>query len=228
MCVIIHQKKDKRQVTREEFESSWYSNPHGFGMMYMHNGAVRTYKSMNMNEAYAEYNKISTDFMDETDFVLHFRFSTHWSIGISNTHPFHCGNGKYLVHNGVLGYSSTKPWEEDFSDTRLLAKTLETIDGENTWNNWLDNEVVCDFVNSVCTWDKILVMDTNGEVHYFGKKGVCSPCGELWASNESPFEYTTYITGGDEYGFYENGEYITAKAWCEREGMPYNREEWGL
>lgn len=230
MCVIIHQKKDKRQVTLDEFQSSWHTNPHGFGMMYFYNGSVRTYKSMNINEAWQEYKKLSDDLMDETDFVLHFRFSTHGTIGLANCHPFHCGNGKYLVHNWVLGYTSDKPWEEDFSDTRLLAKTLVDIDGNETNNNWLNNPVVCDFVNRVCTWDKILVMDTDGKVHYFWAKWVHSPCWELWASNDSPFDYCGYSSLEDESidkdWFMENGVWVTNKQYCERWWIPYNPMDW--
>lgn len=68
-----------------------------------------------------------------------------------------------------MGYSSDKVGEEDFSDTRLLALTLEKIE-KGLDSNWLESDIVCDFVNSTCTWDKILVMDTNGKVYYFGDK----------------------------------------------------------
>lgn len=239
MCVIIHQPKDNRQVTFEEFQSSWQSNPHGFGLMYFHNGSVRIEKSMKMMDAWDIYSNLSKELEWETDFVLHFRWSTHWTIGLANTHPFHCGNGKYLVHNGVLGYSSDKVGEEDFSDTRLLALTLEKIE-KGLDSNWLESDIVCDFVNSTCTWDKILVMDTNGKVYYFGDKWVMSPCGQLWASNDSPFDmYGSHCTYGkskvdiDEdnefdtrQGFFEDGVWVTNEDYCIRNGIPYNEADW--
>ena len=61
MCVIIHQPKDSRQVTFEEFQSSWQSNPHGFGLMYFHNGSVRIEKSMKMMDAWDIYNNLSKE-----------------------------------------------------------------------------------------------------------------------------------------------------------------------
>ncbi len=236
MCVIIHQPKDSRQVTFEEFQSSWQSNPHGFGLMYFHNGSVRIEKSMKMMDAWDIYSNLSKELEWVSDFVLHFRYSTHWTIGLANTHPFHCGNGKYLVHNGVLGYTSDKPWQEDFSDTRLLAKTLEDIDWDEETSNWLESQVVYDFVNSVCTWDKILVMGNDGVVHQFGDKGVMSPCGQLWASNDSPFDmygyctHKTQVIEPQEYdiseGFFEDGVWITNQEYCERYGIPYDPADW--
>ena len=239
MCVIIHQQKDKRQVTYEEFESSWQSNPHGFWLIYFNNNKVCIEKSMRMKEAWAIYNNLASELEWETDFILHFRYSTHWSIGLDNCHPFPCGNGKYLVHNGVLGYSSTNPWEEDFSDTKLLALTLEKFD-VNPNDNWLYNQVVCDFVNSICTWDKILVMDTDGQVYRFGKEGIESPCGQLWASNDSPFDMYGYhkfygscntVEVDEEWhdlsqGFYEDGVWISNEEYCNRYGIPYVASEW--
>lgn len=235
MCVIIHQPKDNRQVTFEEFQSSWQSNPHGFGLMYHHWGKVCIEKSMKMMDAWDIYSNLSKELEWETDFVLHFRYSTHWTITLQNVHPFHCGNGKYLVHNGVLGYTSDKPWQEDFSDTRLLAKTLEDIDWDDETSNWLESQVVCDFVNSVCTWDKILVMGNDGVVHYFGDKGILSPCGQLWASNDSPFDiygYCNHKTKAEsqEYdaseGFFEDGVWTTNQEYCERYGIPYDPADW--
>lgn len=232
MCVIIHQPKDSRQVTYDEFESSWQTNPHGFGMMYFNKNRwiVSIEKSMKMKDAWEKYNNIFNEFEWETDFVLHFRYSTHWSVGLSNTHPFPCGNGKYLVHNWVLGYMSDKQWEEDYSDTRLLAKTLESFDKESH-DNWLENPVVCDFIQSICTWDKILVMDKDGGVWAFGAKWVSSPDGKLWASNGSPFDYSNYLlTEWDGYskeeGFFEDGVWVTNQEYCERNGIQYKASEW--
>lgn len=154
---------------------------------------------------------------------------------MANTHPFHCGNGKYLVHNGVLGYSSDKVGEEDFSDTRLLALTLEKIEN-GLGSNWLESSIVCDFLNSTCSWDKILVMDTDGQVYYFGDSGVKSPCGQLWASNDSPFYTCGYsksqisiIKDNDfdySQGFFEDGIWVTNKEYCEKYGIPYDPIDW--
>ena len=68
-------------------------------------------------------------------------------------------------------------------------------------------------VESVCTWDKILVMDTKWEVHYFGCDGLMSKDKELWASNGAPF-------GLDE------DEIKWAKDNCLDMGIPYVESEW--
>lgn len=236
MCVIIHQPKKGRQVTYDEFASSWQQNPHGFGLMYTVNWVVVTEKSMRMNDAFEKYFTAHNEYAGTTDFVLHFRYSTHWSIGIDNVHPFPCGGGKQLVHNGVLGYTSSKKWEEDFSDTRLLAKTLETINN-SIWD-WLESDVICDFVHSVCSWDKILVMDTDGSVHYFGADGVMSSDGKLWASNSSPFDWLHSHSNSrtltaedaefyiDRDGFMEDWVFITNEQYCKKYGIPYDEADW--
>ena len=205
MCVIIHQPSTSRQVSFKEFQNSWNSNPDGFGLMYADNGVVHTIKSMTMMDSWEKYESISSIW---TDIVLHFRFATHWTTNLTNTHPFPCGNGKYLVHNGVLGYESDDKDKLDFSDTRLLAETLSKYQGE-----WLDDPVMMHMVESVCTWDKILVMDTKWEVHYFGCDGLMSKDKELWASNGAPF-------GLDE------DEIKWAKDNCLDMGIPYVESEW--
>lgn len=231
MCVIIHQPKDNRQVTLEEFQSAWQSNPHGFWLMYFSNDKVCVEKSMKMMESWDIYNNLASELEWETDFVLHFRWATHGSKNLDNTHPFPCGNGKYLVHNWVLGYESQVPSETDYSDTRLFASTLEKFPWE-----WLDSEVMCDFVQSVCTWDKVLVMDNTWKVYYFGDKWEMSPDWKLWASNDSPFHGYKYY-GETDYrlseeekllkeGFFEDGIWISNKEYCERYGIPYDSKDW--
>ena len=232
MCVIIHQWKGKRNVTYKEFSNAWSANPHWFGLMTFVDGRVCVDKAMKLQDAWEIYSSYAEEVGWQENMVLHFRMATHWSINRSNTHPFHCGNGKYLVHNGVLGYTSKKPWEEDMSDTRLLAQALEKFDS-NPNDNWLDNDVVTDMVHKICSWDKVVVMDTNGDVWFFGAKGLMSSDGELWASTNAPFSsysYCSYANEGDlldeEWFWDENGVYVSYKEYCDEIGIPYNPDDW--
>jgi predicted glutamine amidotransferase len=109
MCIIIHQRKGKRNVTREEFNTSWSNNPDGFGIMYHAYGSVLTGKALNIQDAWDLYQEALERGGTDTDYVLHFRMATHGEVTLSNCHPFPCGNGKYLVHNGVFGFHSTNP-----------------------------------------------------------------------------------------------------------------------
>lgn len=181
MCVIIHQARGKRQVTYEEFRSSWQTNSDWFGMLYFDTELekVIAYKNMNMAQSWKEYDEVVNNYID-TDIILHFRMSTHWTTDLANCHPFPCGNSKYLVHNGVFGYhDTTRP---TFSDTRLLAESLSKYQWE-----WLDDDIIREMMNSICSWDKVLVMDSKWDVWFFGAKWVMSEDEQLWASNTSPF-----------------------------------------
>lgn len=185
MCVIIHNKKLSRRLTRDEFDSSWQRNPHWFWVMYSKDSRVIVKKSLDKEESFSLYN----DAFDDANWgnvVTHFRMATHWPVTMDNTHPFYCGKDvnwwdMYLVHNGVLWYTDKN--RPTWSDTRILAYSLSW---KPKW--YVVKQEWIDLINSLCSWDKILIMDSCWEVHYFWAQWVDIVEWEnwIWASNTSP------------------------------------------
>lgn len=184
MCVIVMNSKGSRKLTEAEFNQCWRRNPHGYGIMYVVDSVVISKKTMELPSAFELYNQVMD--LNTWNVVSHFRFATHGSVGIANTHPFDCGlddsgGNMMLVHNGVLGYSSKL--EPDKSDTRLLCDILKRFP-----RGYTKLQEYNDAINKQLSWDKILIMDSSGNVSHYGAAGVAVDDG-IWASNNAPITY---------------------------------------
>lgn len=189
MCVIVMNSKGSRKLTLEEFDQCWRRNPHGFGIMYSENDMVVSQKTMELESAFNLYNEVME--LIDGNVVSHFRFATHWSVGIANTHPFDCGlddtgGNMMMVHNGILGYSSKT--EPDKSDTRLLCDILKRFP-----MGYIKRQEYVDAINKQLSWDKILIMSSNWDVSHFGADWVKIDDG-IWASNDAPRIYKKTMT----------------------------------
>lgn len=185
MCVLIHNKPNSRKLTRDEFNASWFRNPHGFGVMYSKDNKVVVKKSMNIDESFRLYEESYAD-AKWASVVTHFRFKTHGEITIANVHPFPCGKDKWggtmwLAHNGVLGFTSKE--YPSYSDTRILSLMLSRLPA-----HYVEMKQHVDYINELCSWDKIIIMDSRGNCYYFGASGVDVVGWEkgIWASNSAP------------------------------------------
>lgn len=98
MCLII-QSQAEIPLTKRFVEDVAKKNNDGWGMMWIQNNQLKTYRSTEskIDHIMEEYNKVK-----EFAPYLHFRMRTHGHVDISNTHPYYCGHGIYLMHNGVL------------------------------------------------------------------------------------------------------------------------------
>ena len=123
MCVIIIKQKGN-VMSREIARTSSKINPHGLGIVWLDTFEVSYHKSK-------EYKLLLT----ERPFIAHFRYATVGKVGLSNTHPFICGNNKdeLLMQNGTIKGIGT----ETMCDSKVLAISLGNVDRKN-WKTELE------------------------------------------------------------------------------------------
>lgn len=111
MCLIVQCNKDI-PVTRAFVEDVLKRNDDGFGAMWVEDNRIHHYKCINpkLDEVMEKIKEI-----EQYGPYLHFRMRTHGKIDHTNAHPYYCGHGIYVMHNGVLS-TSTKS-DESLSDT---------------------------------------------------------------------------------------------------------------
>src|SRR5580692_4611048 len=99
MCLIIRSKKEINIIL--ELMKEWYaSNDDGWGMMWIQDNVLQTHRSMEGIEIlWDKYNEVK-----EYEPIIHLRQRTHGDHSVDNCHPFDCGFGIHLMHNGILQY----------------------------------------------------------------------------------------------------------------------------
>lgn len=97
------------------------NNPHGVGVMWRAaDGTTRRQRYFQRSE---ESYKLARSLSRQgLAYAVHYRFSTHGQTNLDNVHPFKCGSGAALMHNGCIGL-----YDKDKSDTALLADSLAAI-----------------------------------------------------------------------------------------------------
>lgn len=99
MCLII---ETKREITIPKFvmEDMFQRNNDGFGFMYVRNGHSygEKFHSSDLDLLYSAYLRLQ-----EYNPFIHLRMKTHGDINEEMSHPYDCGYGVWLMHNGVMG-----------------------------------------------------------------------------------------------------------------------------
>ena len=110
MCVIIIKQKTNL-IPSEVLENSARINPHGLGITFLDTFETTYHKS-------TDYELLLT----ERPFIAHFRYATVGTVGLSNTHPFVCGEQSHelLMQNGTIKGLGTKAK----CDSKVLAESL--------------------------------------------------------------------------------------------------------
>lgn len=99
MCLIIETKKEIT-IPRFVMEDMFERNNDGFGFMYVRNGHSygEKYHSSDLDLLYNTYLRLK-----DCEPFIHLRMKTHGDISEENSHPYNCGSGVWLMHNGVMG-----------------------------------------------------------------------------------------------------------------------------
>lgn len=111
MCLIIETKKDIPLSDKLLLEFV-NRNDDGFGFMYIKDNKLEVEKHVDKpKELLIERYQALKDYEP----MIHLRMKTHGLIDHENTHPYPCGNGIWLMHNGV--FSAGNSWDTSKSDT---------------------------------------------------------------------------------------------------------------
>lgn len=99
MCLIIETQKEIH-IPKFVMEDMFKRNDDGFGFMYIRNGHAvgEKFHSNKLEELYDRYLELR-----EFSPFIHLRMKTHGEINEEMSHPYYCGKGVWLMHNGVLG-----------------------------------------------------------------------------------------------------------------------------
>ena len=114
MCLIIETRKNIL-IPKRVMEDMFKKNDDGYGLMYLKDGVVvgEKYQGKTVDELYERY--IATRNYEP---YIHLRMKTHGDINEGQSHPFDCGHGVWLMHNGVM---DTQGDDKTKSDTWYFA-----------------------------------------------------------------------------------------------------------
>ena len=164
-------------------------NRDGFSMAWNENGLLRTFRTMDPDEAVEKYREVSRLNPRTTGLIFHARIATHGSLKLENCHCWDY-DGKYaFAHNGVLRnikvYDDKTDSEVFFRD--LLVPAIENVGKEYAFR--IASAVIGD------TRNKIALIDANGHIDLFGeylKQGYPGRVGKIYFSNSSFMETSSY------------------------------------
>ena len=189
MCLLISQPKKTKQITREYLENADISNPDGMGLAYAVAGRLVVEKFRNFEPFYKAYKNAYKKHSRKTDFILHFRLSTHGSKnGVFNVHPFKVSDELVFAHNGMI---SNVQHDKKKSDTQVFNDTIL----KRLKPDFLKNNAILDLLAGFIGSDKLVFLNNRGKSTIVNadnghvEKGV-------WYSNHS---YETFACG---YGSY--------------------------
>ncbi len=111
MCLIIRCETDK-PLSKDLLQDMQKRNDDGFGFMWIQNNKLKTFKdnSDDFEKLWEKYEELKA-----FNPFIHLRYKTHGLIDHTNTHPYPCGHGIYLMHNGVVNVNDSS--DRDKSDT---------------------------------------------------------------------------------------------------------------
>jgi hypothetical protein len=109
MCLII--RCDKNIPLNKALVEHWQEkNGDGWGMMWLQDNHIMSFKSMEVAALWDKYVELQA-----YDPVIHLRWRTHGDTDLNNCHPYYCGHGIFLMHNGIISDASNRQKEK--SDT---------------------------------------------------------------------------------------------------------------
>lgn len=121
MCLLV-KVAPNTDFPREWFDDCYSSNPDGIGIAYVDPTKKRVVVRKALPaSAKAAYNFWRKNAPRNVEYALHWRMRTHGAVDIDRVHPYHAGNGLYLMHNGVLSCVADDPHRIK-SDTQIYAE----------------------------------------------------------------------------------------------------------
>lgn len=115
MCLIVETQKEI-VIPRKVMDDMYERNDDGYGFMYIRNGHTigEKFQGKSNEELYEKYLELK-----EFSPYIHLRMKTHGDINTEQSHPFYCGHGIWMMHNGVL--NDTQGEDKTKSDTWYFA-----------------------------------------------------------------------------------------------------------
>jgi len=116
MCLIIEKRRHDK-VPQVLIDSAWARNHDGYGIMYIYNNRVVVHKGNKRRQLMHDLSLLR-----DKEAYIHLRMATHGKKDIINTHPFNCGQGVYLMHNGIVDADTSL--DDNMSDTWHMVQQV--------------------------------------------------------------------------------------------------------
>lgn len=182
MCLIIHQKTGDR-LTRDEVADIYHRNRDGFGVMWIENDTVKTWKAL---PASADDAWIAYEWIAGHEAILHWRMCTHGVVSHDNAHPHVVHDGKVaLVHNGVFSQFGRDPVKSD------TVEFVETIRPFITSHDVLIQPDVLQYLEQAVTGSSVVFGTPQGFTR-IGRQGVTID--GRWYSNTYAWSAPRHLT----------------------------------
>lgn len=185
MCLLLYKPSDKT-VPDKHLVTADRNNPHGCGIAVAMGDRIiiekaPTWGAEEMINLLAKY--------EGHPAIVHFRYATHGSKNVENTHPFRLNDDWVAAHNGVISNVKTL---EDESDTRAFLRLNVIPMLENKWK-LTDEDVLKLLSQEMGVANKMTFMDKEGNIAIANEKSGHWKDG-IWYSN------STYSCSN--YGYY--------------------------
>jgi hypothetical protein len=116
MCLIAYS-PDGALIPRAVHDTARRDNPDGIGVMSA-SGVERFLGRKAGKRAWRHMRRLSER---GEPFGVHYRWATHGSVMLRNTHPFRSASGVHVMHNGIIALTAPDATAEE-SDTALFVR----------------------------------------------------------------------------------------------------------
>ena len=193
MCIAIY-KPSGKEISKATLQTCFDNNNDGCGFAYINQSqekhSIELFKYMEFESFYTNYSEAVIEHCN-SDFLIHFRITSHGTTELFNCHPFKVDDDHVFIHNGII---SSVPRDKRKSDTQMFNETiLSKLPYE-----WMDSEGIQILVEEFIGGSKLVVLRVDGKVVIYNeKKG--SWVDGCWFSNDSYKERITPLYGGNNY-----------------------------
>ena len=193
MCLLINQ-TNNTPIKKEYLENADISNPDGMGFAYANGGKIHIEKFREFEPFYISYVKAVKKFGNVSNFIVHFRYSTHGvNNGIFNVHPFRINERLAFAHNGILDVKN----HNKKSDTRVFNDTIL----RKLKSNFLNSNAVCSLIEGFIGSDKLVFLNAKGKTKVLNEE-MGHWDGGVWYSNTSYKKVNKIGCYSSSYGSY--------------------------
>ena len=185
MCIAIASRKGAI-LTDAEIQNCGDNNSDGWGIMGLVEGQLRCVRGMETSKAIEAFQMFIG-----CPYIAHFRYATHGSVCLANTHPFQVLDDLWMVHNGIISIPETY---KDRPDSYQYARWLGSImDSSRQVRSRFAQEIMGNAIGG----SKLAFIDSTGTISIVNeKKGAWVHKRKIWVSN------TTSLQPERQYGNY--------------------------
>lgn len=164
MCLIIDT-QDARAIELDFFDEVTRVNNDGWGIAWHNRDGLQIRRGV--NTVYLKNLYRVLDGAGVTNMLIHMRMATHGETSTAMCHPFDCGHGIYLAHNGITQYPPGGNALDELhkSDTalfveRFIAPLLDKVNNPTEFIRSREFEYVMTEVAG--TYNKFAFVDKHG------------------------------------------------------------------